>query len=124
MSDGQLFQPRYDTKVAQAAAVKGQAVKLGTGDKQVTPVTADTDLVHGFVALQDVRINDDCNVYREGGEATALAGGAITKGALVKVTATGRVIVTTTANDQAVGYAIEAAANNELVRIFFTRIKV
>lgn len=122
----ELFRPQYEAVVNSdsSSIAVGKAVKLGTNNLEVGVVSAATDLVHGFVAENSIDAGGDGQIYREGGEAVALAGGAITKGAYLKPDASGDLIATSTADDQVVGYALEAASDGELFKFNFTRTKI
>ncbi len=120
MSRGQLFNPVYDSGKITTAIKEGQALKQGTNDREFAIVTATGDLVHGLARAQDYIANATLDFFREGGEAYALAGGAITKGARVKVTADADFVVAGAA-ESSIGYALEAAADEAIFRIMFTR---
>ena len=138
MSQG-LWNDKYSTEILQVAAdttvARGTALKLSADSLQVTPVTAPTDRVHGFLNHGSQTnlgaINgESIELYREGGEAFALSAKAIAKDSDLFVTADGRVTDTVPARTNAdqefevVGYAIKAtSAANQLVHIMFTRTK-
>ena len=122
----QVFKPCYEAiENAHTAALPiGQAVRLGTNGNQVLPITATTQIVHGFVALEEITAEQDGQVYREGGDAIALAGGTIARGAALVINASGRVVSTTTVNAKCIGYAQSAASSGEQVLINFTRFNL
>ena len=133
MSRGPIFEPKYQTRTMESTGTvaRGTAVKLGTNELQVAPVDDAADVVHGFLDHGGDRGNDAQNgdgvqIFREGGEAYGLSGGAITKGALLRVDGSGRVVASAFGNrsaGQIVGYALEAvAAAGEIVRFNFTRM--
>lgn len=96
----------------------GEAVKLATAAGQVTKAAAATDLVYGF-AVKTVAANGEGYIYREGNVARAKATGtAITKGAVVTISAAGLI---ETGSTNTVGYALEAIAANGIGNIYFTR---
>ena len=93
---------------------------LAVGENAVDAVSAVGDLVHGFMNHQSKETGE---IFREGGEAYALAGTVLAKGVWVKINAAGRVILAD-ANSEAVGYTVEAvSAAGQIVRIMFTRIR-
>lgn len=121
----QIWEPKYDSAKAKAALTRvGQAVTLASGEREVEAVNATGDLVHGFVRVAAAKAGDTVEIFREGGEAIGYAGGAITKGAYLKVTADGSLIVTSTSDDLVVGYALEAATDNSEFRLMFSRTKI
>lgn len=131
MSRGPIYEPKYMTRTMESTASvpQGTAVKLGTNELQVAPVDDAADVVHGFLdhstSGNDAANGDTVQIFREGGEAYGLAGGAITKGALLRVNANGELVASAFGNrsaSQIVGYALEAAADGQLVRFNFTRM--
>ena len=123
MAGKQLFHERRDTAKAGGAINEGHAVELGTNDREVTQANAVTDLVHG-VALNTVKTGETVEFYREGGEAIGEAGGAVTKGASLRPNAAGELVVTSTAGQNAMGYALEAAADGDMFKFMFSRHQV
>ena len=133
MSRGPIYEPKYQTRTMESTGnvARGTAVKLGTSELQVSPVDDAADVVHGFLDHagpdgDNAKNGSTVQIYREGGEAYGLAGGAIAKGALLRINATGRLVSSAFGNrssSQIVGYALEAAAAaGELVRFNFTRM--
>ena len=129
MSKGALDKPCYSTFLAGADLTEGTAVKFGAGanvnELTVVPVTAAADFVLGIVYGDDRKNGEEVTIYREGGEAHVLAGGAIAKGDPLKINAAGRVIKATSDDKGVIGYAMDAgAANGDWVRFYFTRFIV
>ena len=98
------------------------AVKFGSSDDSVTPVTATTDLTLGIAQMScaaadagkliiDVRIL---------GISRCLAGGTITRGQRVKVTATGTMVATAGADENVVGIAMGSAVLNDQFDVLLT----
>jgi hypothetical protein len=107
----------------QAAVAMFTAVKTGTVNESVTPVTAVTDVVLGWAqetaSAQDATDGRVINV-RMLGITRAIAGAAITRGARVKITATGKVIAATAAGP-AHGIAMySVTADNDHVDVLIT----
>lgn len=95
---------------ATAAHVRGHAVKFSSGN--IVVATAATDKIIGTIAT-DNDAGQDAHVRLRSAEGTAigLAGGTIAVGDRVTATTDGTLIATTTAADEVVGMAIEAAAS-------------
>lgn len=113
---GHIVEQGYKTYVATADIAKGVAVKVVAG--KIVVATAATDAIIGTIAVAvkagaavDVRLRS-C-----GGTLNIIAGGAITEGAAVTANATGLGIVTTTAGNQIIGYALEAVASGAVVEL-------
>lgn len=119
-----LWSPRYQTVIANEAIANGTAVTLITNEITVEAVDALKENVHGFANGAALKKNDSLQIYKEGGEAVGLAGGAITLGARLKVDAAGKLIAATVAGEDTVGYSLEAAADGDLVAFAFTRSQV
>lgn len=104
---------------AAVAGVKGKAVKFASG-----LIVAAADANDAIIGVLDVAhdAGQDANVrLRSGsGSAVGLAGGAITQGAKVTANADGELIATTTARDEVVGIALEAAADGDLFELMLT----
>lgn len=96
--------------VAAAAIADGILVKLN-GSSQITPATAATDAIIGVTdgAVASGLVG---NVRLRSAQGTVKikAGAAVAVGAKVTSNGTGRGITTTTAGNEVVGLAIEAAA--------------
>lgn len=100
--------------VATAAIAEGLAVKLSAG--QVVVATAATDKIVG-VTLQKAAAGEICSVRLRSAAGTARgkAGGTIAVGDFLTANGSGSVIATTTAANEVIGRAIEAAASGEFV---------
>lgn len=95
---------------------QGTAVKLSSGT--VIAATAGTDLTIGVVnniAYANGQI--DVHLRSANGTICALAGGTIAVGDAVTATTAGVVITTTTAGNQILGYALEAATTGKFVEL-------
>lgn len=95
---------------ATVAHVKGTAVKFS--GVNVVVATAATDAIIGVIDTpNDAGYNANVRLRSASGTAIGLAGGNITVGARVTATTGGELIVTTTAGNEVVGIALEAAAD-------------
>jgi hypothetical protein len=105
---------------AQGAVSLYQAITWGTADNTCKAVGATSDNVLGFA--QEKCDAGDANKrvlnVRMAGISYAVAGGAITRGDRLKVTATGALIATTTAGDIVCGHAIQSAASGDIFEVF------
>lgn len=90
------------------ALAEGVAVKISSG--KVVVATASTDKIIG-VTMGAYAIGEEASIKlrSSAGTGKAKAGGTITVGARLTATTDGSLIVTTTAADEVVGMAIEAA---------------
>jgi hypothetical protein len=95
---------------ATVAHVRGHAVKFSSGN--IVVATAATDKIIGVIDV-DNDAGQDAHVRLRSAEGTAigLAGGTIAVGDRVTATTDGTLIATTTAADEVVGMALEAAAS-------------
>ena len=102
------------TGIASGAIGEGRAVTLESSDLTFSQVNSLSDVVHGFAKDGDATDGSDFEIYREGGDAIGLAGGAISRGDRLIVDASGRLVVDGRAIGGAIGYALEDAASGEL----------
>lgn len=108
---------------ATAALGKGVAVKLSSGE--VVAATAGTDVVIGVTASAvDAGGPADVRLRSAAGTAVVKAGGTVAVGDAVTATTGGAVITTVTANDQIIGYALEAAVSGDLFEVLLSTGKV
>ena len=115
---------RIQSFIAAAAISKGQGLKLGTNEQEITPATAATDVVMGF-ARRDAVLKDTVGVYFLGGQGYALNGAtAIAKGATCKIDTSGKIEATTTAGDWICAIALEAIPANGIGRVHIVRFKL
>lgn len=127
MAKGPLFNPKYDTVVANEAINEGIAVTPLAAENRVEAVDATGELVFGFIDKENAVANQDAQIFREGGDAYGVSGAAIAKNAILGVNASGKLIPLTKAAANAVpadavGYALEAVgAADNFVRFRFTR---
>lgn len=117
----QLFSPRYDAVIANAAIDEGQAVKLVSDERTVGAVDSADDTVIGFARFAADAAQETIEIYREGGDAVGLAGGTIGFGDPVAVNGSGALVVSDGHNAKCIGFAIEAASSGDFVRFLFTR---
>lgn len=96
---------------ATAAGLAGTAVKLDTG--VIVVATAATDKILGVLDVAH-DAGQQANVRLRSGSGTSIgrAGGTIAVGDYVTATTGGELIATTTAGNEIVGLALEAAAND------------
>jgi hypothetical protein len=108
--------------LAQATTVQFTAVKFGTTDDSVTPVTGTGDDVLGiaYEACAAADANKRVIDVRILGIARCIAGGSITRGNKVKVTATGTLIATTADADKVVGIAMNTAVSGDQFDVLLT----
>jgi hypothetical protein len=99
------------------SALQYTGVKLNSSGNAIA-ATAATDKVIGFVQNAPAT-NDSADVAlrNSGGTFKAKAGGTIAVGDLLTIDASGRVITTTTAANEVVGRAIEAAVVNQITEV-------
>ena len=92
------------------ALTKGTAVKFSSG--RIVAATAGTDKIIGVIDV-DNDAGQDAHVRLRSGTGTAIgmAGGTIAVGDAVTATTAGALIATVTAQNQIVGYALEAVAS-------------
>jgi len=103
----------------------GHVVKLdATADNQILECSAATDTAIGIAkrSMRDTpgltgsdntvaaNSGDSCEIYGPGAVAPAIAGAAVTRGAIVTSDATGAVIAAAGATTRPVGYALESAS--------------
>lgn len=101
------------------------AVKLDSNGKVVT-ATAGTDVIIGVVHVA-VASGKAADVRLRSGQGTAIitASDVVAIGAAVTATTGGKAVTTTTANNQIIGYAIQAAAaDGDLIEIMLSTGKV
>ncbi len=109
-------EPRIYVSNADAAIVKGTAVKFGTDFKHVAKCTAASDKSCG-IAQNDVSTAEDLvEVARPGGGAKALAGGSINTGDLLTATTDGSLIVGSAGN-RLVAVAMQDALINDIFSV-------
>lgn len=95
---------------ATAAGVKGTAVKISSGN--VVVATAATDKIIGTLSVaHDAGMQANVRLRSAPGTSIGRAGGTIAVGDYVTATTGGELIATTTAGNEIVGLAIEAAAS-------------
>jgi hypothetical protein len=98
---------------AEAAGVKGTAVKFASG--LIVVATAGTDAILGVLDVEhDAGQQANVRLRSASGTAVGRAGGNIAVGDLVTATTGGELIATTTDGDAIVGMALETAANDGL----------
>lgn len=96
---------------AAVAHIKGTAVKLSGG--YIVVATAGTDDIIGVIDTpNDAGYQANVRLRSASGTAVGRAGGNIAIGDYVTATTGGELIATTTAGNQVVGVALEAAADN------------
>lgn len=101
---------------------QGSAVKLTAG--LLVAATAGTDLTIGVVnSIAYANGQIDVHLRSSAGTICALAGGTIAVGDAVTATTAGAVITTTTAGNQILGYALEAATTGKFVELVPTVAK-
>lgn len=95
---------------------QGTAVKLSSG--KIVAAAAATDVIVGVVNSK-AYANTVADVYLRSAHGTlcVLAGGTITAGDAVTVNSSGQGITTTTAGNQILGYALEAAVATGFVEL-------
>lgn len=100
--------------VATAALAEGVAVKLSSG--QVVIAAAATDKIIG-VTQQKAAAGEICSVRLRSASGTARgkAGGTIAVGDRLTSNGSGLIIATTTAANEVIGQALEAAASGDFV---------
>lgn len=112
---------RLKSYSSTTALLEGQAVKLAANGHEISAVTAVSDRVFGFTYGQAFVANETAEIYREGSEAIARSGAAVTFGDRLKIDATGKV-VPAAGTEPSIGWAMEAAtAADQLIRIYFAR---
>lgn len=95
---------------------QGSAVKLSAG--KVIAATAGSDVILGTVNSKAYANGTiDVHLRTSAGTICALAGGTIAVGDAVTATTAGAVITTTTATNQILGYALEAATTGKFVEL-------
>lgn len=103
-----------------SAVVAGQVVKFGTDDEHIAAASAVSDALIG-VAQEAATTAEDLVEVAIGGGARALCGDTVTRGAKLTVDASGYVVVSSTANDQIIGIAMQAGVVNDLIWIQIAR---
>ncbi len=97
---------------ADAALTKFRAVKMGAAEESVAPVAASTDVAIGIVQF-DVTSQDITNKrgasVRLAGISEMEASAAITRGAMVSISANGRAKAAAT-GERVIGIALQAAS--------------
>ncbi len=109
--------------VADSAIPKYRLVKLGMGDRSVTPAVAATDSSIGVTHELDTAAGERVDVWHVG-IAYVEAGAAVTCGAPVTADAQGRGVTAAPAagsNARVVGFALEAAtAAGDVIRVLLS----
>lgn len=105
-----------ETATVSYAAATGVALAVGYGGAIVTSATT---AVYGISKTSTAAAGAGTIVTH--GEAVALAGGSISVGDALTATTGGKLIATSTAGNQIIGRALEAASNNQYFRILITR---
>lgn len=105
--------------VATSALGLGVAVKLSSGE--VVAATAGTDKIIG-VTENSCEAGEVVSVRLRNASGTAKvkSGGSVSIGDRVTATTAGKLIATTTANDEVVGLALEAAASNDVFEVMLS----
>ena len=109
-----MIKPLIATFECDAVIAKGQAVKLGSSNKRVTPVTATTDLSIGVAQNATLNVGDLVEVAVPGGGAKGLAKAAISMGNILGHNADGSIQKLANANDKIIGQALDDAAAGDL----------
>lgn len=115
----------FKTFVAAADLGANISVKLDSNGK-IVAATAGTDVIIG-TTVAAVTTGDSTAVRLRSAAGTTIvtASAAISRGAAVTATTGGKVVTTTTANDQIIGYALEAAgADGDLLEVLNSTGKV
>lgn len=102
--------------VANIATANGVIVKLSSG--KVVIATAGTDKSIG-VTENSAAAGETASIRLRSAQGTikVVAGGTIAVGDAVTATTAGKALVTTTAGDQILGYALEAGASGDFVEV-------
>lgn len=102
--------------IANADLSAGTIVKLSAG--KVVAATAGTDVSIG-VLTSDVKSGQTADVRLRSAEGTVkvLAGGTIAAGEKVTATTAGKALKTTTAGNEVLGVALEAAVSGDLFEV-------
>lgn len=110
------------TFTAGAAIAKNTIVKFDSSDDQVVVATANTDLPVG-IALEAAAASGDRLDVAVAGIAEIKAAGAISRGDYVVATAAGEGVAGTaaTAKQQAIGYAMNDVADNDIFPCMIAR---
>lgn len=114
----------FITREAAAVIPVHRAVKTDSNGKFVA-ATAGTDLIVGVTPVA-TKVGYPVGVRLRNAEGTCkvVASAAIAKDAAVTATTGGKVVTTTTANDQVIGYALTAAAaDGDVIEVILTNTK-
>lgn len=115
----------HKTFTAQADIPAGSIVKLGTLPNTIVVATAATDVTIGVInAAVKNGFDIDVRLRSASGTISVKAGGTITAGAAVTTNGSGLGIVTTTAANQILGYALEPGAAGAIVELMPSTAKV
>lgn len=112
-----MVKPLIATFEVDAAVAKGQAVKFGTSNKRVTPVTATTDLSIGIAQNVAVNAGDLLEVALPGGGAKGLAKTTISKGNILGHNADGSLQKLASANDKIIAQAMDDAVAGDIFAV-------
>lgn len=98
---------------ADAAVAKHRIVKAGAADGSIAQAAAAGDALMGVADSLGGTTGQIMDVVC-GGYATVQYGGTVTRGAALTADAQGRAIVTTTAGNRLIGFAVTAGAVGDL----------
>jgi hypothetical protein len=108
--------------IAAATTTQFQVVKFGSADNTCTPVTATSDEMLGVAQESCAAADAGKRVIsvRLLGVSEVIYGGSVTRGARLKVTATGTVIAATTDADFVVGRALTSGVSGDRGQMLLT----
>jgi len=105
---------RIKSFLADAAILKGQAVKIGSDRQHVAKGAANTDDCVGVAQNTVTTAEDEIEVALQGGGAKGLAGETITAGKFLVSAADGDLEQTNASGDRIVAMAMEAAVVGDI----------
>ena len=108
---------------AAAAIAKGKVVKAGADREHVAVAALATDKALGLLQNAPDAAEALAEVAVAGG-GKGLAGGSISTGDLVASDSNGALVATTTANDRAIGIALEDAVSGDLFSVLISQSNV
>jgi len=109
-----MIKPLIATFEADAVIARGQAVKFGSTENRVTPVSGTTDLSIGIAQNVAANVGDLVEVAMPGGGAKGLAKAGISKGNILGHNADGSIQKLASANDKIIGQAMQDAVAGDI----------
>lgn len=109
--------PNLITFKAGAAISRGMSLKIGADSSHVIKCAAATEKNIGLAYSDATTAEDPVEVALPGGGALGLLGGTVVAGDFLASDAAGKLVATTTANDDVVAQALEGGVVDTLISV-------